>query len=270
MTKRDSNEIIKDIAAELTTARREEIDERKLDFMQRHGLLKGALLPLERNERNAAYLDKFKRKKVEATSEEVKRFTERELKLKVVEYVERYMEKSDPDKAFEWEPRYKKLYRHLMYYFAGDDRCGWPLSKGLLFLGTTGVGKTMSLKVFQNLIVNEIPNNPKRFKMTTCQNVFEWFKASQYDGIEDYARGNWCFDDLGAEEPVYMHFGNRVNVMEQVLFRRDLQRQKEYTNTIITTNKNAEELAKIYGDRVLDRLKEMCHFVRIDGESKRK
>lgn len=269
MTK-DSNEILKDIAAELTTARREEIDERKLDFMHRHGLLKGALKPIERNERNAAYLDKFRRKREEVESEEQEQFTERELKLKVLEHVEIEMKKRAPGEVFQWTERHKKLYRHLMYYFANDDRCGWALNKGLLLHGTTGVGKTMALKIFQNLIVNEMPNNTKRFKMTTCQNVFEWFKASQHDGIQEYLRGHWCFDDLGQEEPVYIHYGNKINVMEQVLFERDLQRQKEYTNTIITTNLDPAQIDDRYGTRLLDRLSEMCTFVRLDGKSMRK
>lgn len=267
---KDSNEILKDIAAELTTARREEIDERKLDFMHRHGLLKGAMRPIERNEKNAAYLEKFRRKMEEAEAEELPQLTERELKLMVVEYVKKEMEKRAPGQGFNWTERYQKLYRNLMYYFAGDDRCAWPVGKGLLFLGPTGVGKTMALKVFQNLIVNEMPRHPKRFKMTTCQNVFEWFKASQHDGIQEYLRGHWCFDDLGQEEPVYMHYGNKINVMEQVLFERDLQRQKEYTNTIITTNLNTAEMEERYGTRVLDRLSEMCTFVQIDGESQRR
>lgn len=267
---KDSNEILKYIAAELTTVRREEIDERKLDFMHRHGLLKGVLRPIERTERNAAYLDKFRRKREEAESEEPEQFTERELKLKVIAYVGKEMEKRNPGQVFQWTERHKKLYRHLMYYFANDDRCGWSLNKGLLLHGTTGVGKTMALKVFQNLIVNEMPRNVKWFKMTTCQNVFEWFKASQHDGIKEYLRGHWCFDDLGQEEPVYMHYGNKINVMEQVLFERDLQRQKEYTNTIITTNLDAAKIEAQYGTRVLDRLSEMCTFVRLDGESMRK
>lgn len=258
-------ELIKDLAASLLVTHAEEIDARKLDFLRRHGILSD-WRPLEpQNEQARAYLAKLKKAPQEEPAPE--RFTEAELKKKVAFYANDVARKRGF--AWVWDQTTQTLCRELLYYFANDPRCIWPLDKGLCFLGATGVGKTILLRVFQNFIVNILPNNPKRFRFTTCRGVYDDFARGQYAAIEKYTLGNWCFDDLGQEEQEYQHFGNRISVMEQVLFYRDKERERGYMNTLITSNLNTEEIEARYGTRVFDRMKAMVTFFQIPGESRR-
>lgn len=257
----------KDLAAELLATRAEEIDERKLDFMRRHGLLKNFRLNEAANDQGRAYLQKFKASLTEPAEKKVG-YSENELKRKVAEYANiRAVKKGY---TWNWDEQTKKACRHLLYYFANDPRCIFDLQKGLCFYGSTGVGKTELLKVFQSFIVNILPDNQKRFKLVSCRQVYDDYARGQEAAIEKYTVGNWCFDDLGSEPPLYKHFGNDINVMEQVLFYRNEERQNGYLNTLITTNLNTIELQTRYKDRVYDRLREMVQFIELKGESKRK
>jgi hypothetical protein len=255
----------KDLASTLLATRSEEIDERKLDFMRRHGMLKTTRRNIPKTEEARAYLEKLKGNKKDVTMEG---YSEIELKKAVVYYAE--LEAAKKGQSFVWDDKVKKVYRNLLYYFANDPRCLWDLQKGLCFYGATGVGKTMSFKVFQNFIVNTVPDSKKRFKMATCIDVFKSYARGQESAIEEYTLGNWCFDDMGAEEASYKHYGNDVNVMEQVFFYRDKEREKGYQNTLITTNLDTIEIEERYGTRIYDRLRQMVTFIQITGESKRK
>ena len=45
----------------------------------------------------------------------------------------------------------KWLYNNLIYYFTDSPKCEWNLSKGLLFHGKKGLGKSLSFKIFKKL-----------------------------------------------------------------------------------------------------------------------
>lgn len=70
----------------------------------------------------------------------------------------------------------------------------------------------------------------------------------------------YCFDDLGIEQNM-KHFGNESNVMAEILLSRyDLLRYRGII-THATTNLNANELEKLYGNRVRSRLREMFNLI---------
>lgn len=266
-TKERITQLEKDLVAELLSIRAEEIDERKLDFMKRHGLLKNFQLNEAANEAGKAYLAKFKAVLHEKEADPFG-FSEIELKREVIKYANKRAAKMGY--TWNWDEGTAKRCLHLLYYFANDPRCVFNLQKGICFYGKTGVGKTELFKVFQDFIVNTLPDNPKRFKLVSCRQIYDDFARGQEAAIEKYAVGNWCFDDLGSEPPIYKHYGNDINVMEQVLFYRNEERANGYLNTLITTNLNIDELQERYKDRVYDRLRNMVMFIEIKGESKRK
>lgn len=78
-----------------------------------------------------------------------------------------------------------------------------------------------------------------------------------------------CFDDFGAEGDAY-HYGNKVNVMEEILQDRYEAFGRYGMRTYITTNLNEEEIEGAYGTRVISRLREMCNFLVLKGQDRRK
>ena len=257
---------INQLVENMLNHRKEEIDEKKLDFLQRHGLLKGWMRNEPTNAEGKAYLQRFK-EALKAQPEERTGYHENDLKRAIAKHAINRANKLGYE--WTWDEATKARCNMLLHYFANDPRCNYSLEKGLCFYGSTGVGKTELFKVFQKFIISTIPESEKRFKMVSCRQVYEDYARGQGAAIERYSIGNWCFDDLGSEPNNYKHFGNDINVMEQVLFYREKERENGYLNTLITSNLNTSEILERYGDRVYDRIRKMVTFIEIKGESKR-
>lgn len=162
----------------------------------------------------------------------------------------------------------------LCMYFADDVRFeqaieGYSLKKGLMLIGNTGCGKTQLMELLSR-------NSKACFTRHDCADISREFSAEGSGGvavIDHYASNNRAvnpdhsqgheflgrfFDDLGSEG-VGKHFGNTVNVMEQIIQERYKSYQHHLTH--FTTNLTPEELRERYGQRVFSRLNEMCNVI---------
>ena len=141
------------------------------------------------------------------------------------------------------------------------------LKKGLLITGITGSGKTHCLYAIKSVLKN-YPASIDSFSTVlpaTTSKVENWvdflFELKEKFGsgnlrttVDEITKPNYCFlDDLGAEndtnwgqEMLYLVI-NRIYNKENVLF--------------ITTNLTVEELSAKYGDRIVDRLSDICEIV---------
>jgi len=111
----------------------------------------------------------------------------------------------------------------------------------------------------------------------TCNIVFH-FNASGFEVLEKYNQTkNYCFDDLGVE-PKGSHYAKECNVMGEILLSRYELFMKKYvinqqpitnnhSKTHITTNLNAQELEKRYGNRVRSRIRAMFNLISFDNAS---
>jgi DNA replication protein DnaC len=178
----------------------------------------------------------------------------------------------------------------LCLYFSGDSRLenyGLVHSKGIMLMGPLGVGKSHLMSFFMQ-------NQKASYVMAQCNKIqnkwqtTDMTQESAVDWIAYYERTiggalnsnpyghthlGACFDDLGREEIPAKRFGEQKNVMaEIILMRYDRIQQESLTqmedhhrfknhHTHFTTNKNADQLEALYGDRVRDRLKEMCNII---------
>lgn len=77
------------------------------------------------------------------------------------------------------------------------------------------------------------------------------------------------FDDFGAEQQI-KHFGNDCNVMAEIIISRYEQFIENKTVTHLTTNLSANEIEKLYGNRVRSRMRQMFNVIDFDGNSKDK
>jgi DNA replication protein DnaC len=176
----------------------------------------------------------------------------------------------------------------LCMYFSLDSRLseyGFSHSKGLLLMGGLGIGKTHLMSFF-------FQNQKASYVMSPCRTIEnKWVNAKpeEPDYIEYYSRPiqgavnsnpyghqqlGICLDDLGTETVPSKRFGEEKNVLAEII----LARYEIWTNapshlmdnhiTHITTNLTGAKLKEIYGDRISDRLKEMCNVITFDKDAK--
>jgi DNA replication protein DnaC len=174
----------------------------------------------------------------------------------------------------------------LCCYFIQDHyscaQMGIDTNKGILLSGPVGCGKTSLMMLLQHLAPHKT-----NYEIIPTRNIVFSFNTSGYEVLEKYNETkNYCFDDLGVE-PTGCHYSKECNVMGEILLSRyDLftrhpedvmlslskyvsgSHQKYFrTQTHITTNLNAEELEKRYGNRVRSRLREMFNLISFNQNS---
>src|SRR6202021_202963 len=97
----------------------------------------------------------------------------------------------------------------------------------------------------QKLIMRLLQENPIRtYNIVNCRKVASDFGINGDEGIEKYYKRSenykdslraFCFDDFGAE-PDKIYYGSRINVMEDIIYRR-YDFGDPFWTTHLTTNK---------------------------------
>ena len=183
------------------------------------------------------------------------------------------------------------LFKLLTFYFAGDEAAflaqgramgftGLDIRKGLCLLGPVGVGKTMLLKTFAA--------NPIRpYRLTSAEAVEAAYRASEEGRKQQADLGgrdgrHLCIDDVCTEEAVVKDYGNADAPMAKVLLSR-YRRYQDGTlprwathlssnNPLYRTANMAHDMPsweERYGERVVNRLEELCNIIPFAGESRR-
>ncbi|AMC11932.1 ATPase [Lutibacter profundi] len=172
------------------------------------------------------------------------------------------------------------LFKLCCYFIQDHYSCaqmGIDTNKGILLSGPIGCGKTSLMKLLPHLAPHKT-----NYEMVPTRNIVFNFNASGFEVLEKYNDNkNYCFDDLGVE-PTGCHYTTECNVLGEILLSRydlftrhpQLDWGSHKTNfrikTHITTNLNAHELEKRYGNRVRSRLREMMNVISFDKNSKDK
>ena len=154
-----------------------------------------------------------------------------------------------------------KILRSLMAYAIRDQeyckKLNIDLGKGILLIGKVGCGKTSLMDIFRILHYREF-----QYAIHATREIAKEFNINGYTVLNKYGKMHKtiCFDDLGIEQNI-KHFGNECNTMAEIqLSRYDLMKYSGIL-THATTNLNADELEKLYGNRVRSRLREMFNLI---------
>jgi len=160
----------------------------------------------------------------------------------------------------------------LVRYCVQSDKFKGDLSKGIILMGNTGVGKTVYLKALSLMMGY---TNKFKFNIFTG---FEMERLYQLDSnhsdvypLESALQSKmFGIDDLGEEHSSIKRYGTEINVGIDTL----TQRHQLYTNkgylTFATSNLNAEMMAKKYGKRIESRMHEMFNIIGVTGNDLRK
>lgn len=161
----------------------------------------------------------------------------------------------------------------------------YSFSKGILLHGSVGSGKTLLMKIFHDLVLKlrffNISHDtfyrpdPEIFSVITSNDIVQKFGIDGYLIFEkdddrkttyvDLLKKPLFIDDLGSE-PEAIHYGQKTNILSEIIIRRYEKKSK----THITTNLAIDSIKKSYDLRVFDRLREMVNDVTLTGTSRRK
>ena len=169
---------------------------------------------------------------------------------------------------------YKSVYEVLINSIDKKSK-----SKGLLIIGSIGVGKSLMMKVYQKLF----KDSPRAFKWVSGVVLRDMLDDCSVSDVKE-AYGYACkmdlyIDDFGVNQAVVQKYGNSTNIISEVLMERYELFLAEGYKTHLSTNlparlennpNNIPTIATVYSERVYDRIKEMCELVVINGQSLRK
>jgi DNA replication protein DnaC len=170
---------------------------------------------------------------------------------------------------------YQKVYSNLISNIEKNNN-----SKSLAIIGSIGCGKSVMMKVYQKMFLGSL----RGFKWVNSGILNDLFEENTLSSIKT-AYGHGCkmdlyIDDIGVSRIKSSKFGNNVNVISEILMDRYDLFVNEGWKTHLSSNlpisvPNNEDnkiptLELIYGNRVCDRIKEMCEIIYITNKSLRK
>lgn len=139
----------------------------------------------------------------------------------------------------------------------------------LLLCGKCGNGKSTLVKGFQNLLnllgLRDEYGNSIGFAIVDAREI-AWMCRDRHQEWRMLSRRNMlAIDDLGTEPVEVLEYGNHLNPVIDLLYKR----YDEQLFTIITTNLTPKEIRERYGERIADRLNEMAFRIVFDNETYR-
>jgi DNA replication protein DnaC len=164
----------------------------------------------------------------------------------------------------EMDQENEDILKQIALWYANDDRFSGNLKKGFLLHGGIGTGKTKIVDALGKMIAEV---EQKHCKIIYSVDLYKlYFNQNDVEVQKLKDRFLTIIDDLGVEATEAKYFGNIIEPFNDLLDYR-------YRNnllTIITTNLTPSEIKEKYGDRIHDRIKEMCNDLPFLGESRRK
>lgn len=132
---------------------------------------------------------------------------------------------------------------------------------GMMVIGNIGVGKTTLMKAVA-ATYRIVEAKPITMVDAVNASIMGVEDKRSFEQLKDSTM--LAIDDLGTEQLTAKSYGNETTPMVELLTNRYNKRMF----TIITTNLSDKELAERYGERMADRLVELCDTIYYDGNKK--
>lgn len=171
-----------------------------------------------------------------------------------------------------WKDFNPSITDEIVKYSICHSKSKLDTSKGLILVGSTGVGKTVYLKALALMFGY---SNRFRFNIRTGWEIeriyqLEISSTERYTLENDLKSKMFGIDDIGEEHTSIKVYGTEMNVGIEVITLRHLEYVNHGYLTYATTNLNMEMIAKKYGQRIQSRMHEMFNIIPIAGNDLRK
>jgi len=162
--------------------------------------------------------------------------------------------------------------------YAASYRAG-TAKKGLCLIGKCGTGKTLAMRIFNELftkrtwlvavdqIMHEIDGNSDEIIQKYGDAKKEDWQGNIWDG-RSYFKADLIIDDIGSEH-LMVDYGKRFEIVSQLLTWRDRMHVDRIAMTFLTSNLSLPMMEKRYDKRIKSRIEGMCHVVVMNGDDRR-
>lgn len=171
-------------------------------------------------------------------------------------------------RSLELDEYTKPFFRQVSMWIARDPRGDFDPQKGIAVFGSVGTGKTAAMRAIRAVLGRM--RSKRGFRIHTCREDVYGAVLANPQNLQDFFDWNRCFDDLGDEPTTLQSFGNRTELLADILSSRFTRWEASGSPlTFITSNLSEEAINERYGERAFDRLRTMCNFWILDGSSRR-
>jgi DNA replication protein DnaC len=176
------------------------------------------------------------------------------------------------NQAFEFDDKNKAVIDQLFRYFIQDPKCKLDLHKGIFICGSVGTGKSSLMKAFARFTKDN--NFENSFDVVCMRQVNMQVDSSGLSSLKQYCSGNRLFDDIALRQKKINSFGTQIMPSDEIIqlmyqrFTKLIPRPTHFSSNVDFWNN--KELSKIYDERSIDRLFEMCNVVYLGGSSRRR
>jgi len=177
---------------------------------------------------------------------------------------------------------YKNVYLYMVNSKAAMKQKIIP-EKGLLFCGAVGTGKTVCVRVMQQMALRVNGLEKREMCIVGVNDFLKVYKDNDKEtggetkAFEMYGydkKMEMCIDELGWEAVQKNYYGNDISAIianwimdRHRLFVETGIRTHFTTNLKIDSPEETIDLERLYGPRITDRLKEMCNVINWVGGS---
>jgi len=153
-----------------------------------------------------------------------------------------------------------KLANTYINYFSTDNEK--LKGKGLIILGSKGIGKTLNFLIYQRVRAsNGEGMNVMCLEVKEIEHMFKMKGQSFIDEMRNVPE--LIINDVGTDSAAIKQYGSSVELINEILLLRYIKWQKVggAMRTHISSNLEPEQFKTMYGDRIYDRIKEMFWLI---------
>lgn len=165
--------------------------------------------------------------------------------------------------SFEFYEQDKPIIQQLYLYATCHEKSEYPLNKGLVFIGNNGTGKSLLMEAFVDIFNNNEASKKVR-KMDAIGLANDVCEDQSI--LHDLKFRPLYVDDIGKEPFESKSYGTPVFPFRDLI----AMRYGKGGINFFTSNHQLKTLSEKYGNFIGDRLNEMCKFIPMIGESRRK